>query len=167
VDGLTGIANRRHFDQVLHKEWTRLERAGQPLALVMLDVDWFKRYNDHFGHQAGDECLRAVAQAISGVSRASDLVARYGGEEFVIIAPGTDGPQALQMAQRACDAVRALGMPHPLAYESVVTVSCGVAVTVPGPDDSLENLLGQADDALYEAKAQGRNRVVLAEPLGG
>ncbi|NBW48993.1 MAG: diguanylate cyclase [Betaproteobacteria bacterium] len=167
VDGLTGIANRRHFDQVLLKEWARLERAGQPLALVMLDVDWFKRYNDHFGHQAGDECLRGVAQAISGVSRASDLVARYGGEEFVIIAPGTDGSQALQMAQRACDAVRALGMPHPLAYESVVTVSCGVAVTVPGPEDSLESLLGQADDALYEAKAQGRNRVVLAEALGG
>lgn len=166
VDGLTGIANRRHFDQVLHKEWTRLERTGQPLALVMLDVDWFKRYNDHFGHQAGDECLRAVAQAISGVSRASDLVARYGGEEFVIIAPGTDGLQAQQMAQRACDAVRTLGLPHPLAYEAVVTVSCGVAVTVPGPDDNLENLLGQADDALYEAKAQGRNRVVLAEPLG-
>lgn len=165
VDGLTGIANRRHFDQVLHKEWARLERAGQPLALVMLDVDWFKRYNDHFGHQAGDECLRAVAQAISGVSRASDLVARYGGEEFVIIAPATDGPQAAHMAQRACEAVRALGLPHPLAYESVVTVSCGVAVTVPGPEDTLENLLGQADDALYEAKAQGRNRVVLAQPL--
>jgi diguanylate cyclase (GGDEF)-like protein len=166
VDGLTSIANRRHFDQVLHKEWTRLERVGQPLALVMLDVDWFKRYNDHFGHQAGDECLRAVAQAISGVSRASDLVARYGGEEFVLVAPATDGPQALWMAQRACEAVVALAMPHPRAPAQVVTVSCGVAVVIPGPDSSLQALLGEADDALYEAKAQGRNRVVLAEPLG-
>jgi diguanylate cyclase (GGDEF)-like protein len=166
VDGLTGIANRRHFDQVLHKEWARLERVGQPLALVMLDVDWFKRYNDHFGHQAGDECLRAVALAISGVSRASDLVARYGGEEFVMIAPGNDGPQALQMAQRACDAVRELAMLHPLSEEGFVTLSCGVAFTVPGPESSPENLLGNADNALYEAKAQGRNRVVLAQPSG-
>ena len=166
VDGLTGIANRRHFDQVLHKEWARLERVGQPLALVMLDVDWFKRYNDHFGHQAGDECLREVALAISGVSRASDLVARYGGEEFVIIAPGNDGPQALQMAQRACDAVRELAMLHPLSEEGFVTLSCGVAFTVPGPESSPENLLGNADNALYEAKAQGRNRVVLAQPSG-
>ncbi len=166
VDGLTGIANRRHFDLLLHKEWTRLQRGGQPLALVMLDVDWFKRYNDHFGHQAGDECLRAVAKAISGVSRASDLVARYGGEEFAIIAPGTDGPQAVQMAQRACNAVRTLGLPHPLADERVVTLSCGAAVTVPGPHTTFEKLLGHADHALYEAKAQGRNRVVLAQPLG-
>lgn len=167
VDGLTGIANRRHFDQVLHREWTRLERVGQPLALVMLDVDWFKPYNDHFGHQAGDECLRAVAQAIGSVSRASDLVARYGGEEFVLVAPATDAAQARLMAQRACDAVLALDLPHPTAPHGRVTLSCGVAVVLPGPNNSSQALLGDADEALYKAKAQGRNRVVVAEPLEG
>lgn len=163
VDGLTGIANRRQFDQVLAREWAHLRRKGQCLALVMLDVDHFKGYNDLYGHQAGDECLRSVAQAIASISRTGDLVARYGGEEFVIIAPGTDGPQAAQLAQRACDTVRALAIPHTLAQDAVVTLSCGVAVTLPGPDTSVETLLRLADGALYQAKARGRNRVVLAD----
>ena len=160
VDGLTGIANRRQFDQVLAREWTHMQRKGHNLALVMLDVDHFKSYNDVCGHQAGDECLRSVAQAIASICRTGDLVARYGGEEFVIIAPGTDAPQAVQLAQRACDTVRAMAMPHPLEHAAVVTVSCGVAVMVPSPDSTLEALLGYADAALYQAKARGRNQVV-------
>jgi two-component system, sensor histidine kinase LadS len=162
VDGLTGIANRRQFDQVLNKEWMRSERTGQPLALVMLDVDWFKRYNDQFGHQAGDECLRRVAQAIQSISRSSDLVARYGGEEFVIVSPETDGKQALHVAQRACDAVRSLSIPHPHSEFGTVSLSCGVCVAVANTDSSPSDLIGNADDALYQAKAQGRNRSVLS-----
>ncbi|APW44511.1 sensor domain-containing diguanylate cyclase [Rhodoferax saidenbachensis] len=168
VDGLTGIANRRQFDQVLQKEWTRMQRLGQPLALVMVDVDWFKQYNDQYGHQAGDECLRAIAQAILGISRASDLVARYGGEEFVMIAPATDRADALRMAQRACDAVQALALPHTYAEMGVVTLSCGVATVVPQQQHTPEALLRSADEALYQAKAAGRNQAVLApaEPGG-
>lgn len=162
VDGLTGIANRRQFDQVLNKEWMRSERTGLPVALVMLDVDWFKRYNDQFGHQAGDECLRRVAQAIQSISRSSDLVARYGGEEFVIISPETDGKQALQVSQRACDAVRSLSLTHPQSEFGIVTLSCGVCVAVANADSSPSNLIGSADDALYQAKAQGRNRSTLS-----
>ena len=162
VDGLTGIANRRQFDQELHKAWARLERLGQPLALVMLDVDMFKRYNDHYGHQAGDECLRKVAQAMASVGRTTDVVARYGGEEFVMVAPASDGPSALLLAQRACQAVQALGAEHAQSPFGVVTVSCGAACVVPGPSHTPQDLLRQADAALYQAKSQGRNQAVLA-----
>jgi len=163
VDGLTGIANRRQFDQELHRAWARLERLGQPLALVMLDVDMFKRYNDHYGHQAGDECLRTVAQAIASVGRTTDVVARYGGEEFVMVAPASDGPSALLLAQRACQAVQALGAAHAQSPFGVVTVSCGAACVVPGTGHTPQDLLRQADAALYQAKAQGRNQAVLAD----
>ena len=162
VDGLTGISNRRQFDQELQKAWARLERLGQPLALGMLDVDLFKRYNDHYGHQAGDECLRKVAQAIASVGRSTDLVARYGGEEFVMVAPASDGPSALLLAQRACQAVQALGVAHALSPFGVVTLSCGAACLVPGAGRTPQDLLGQADAALYQAKAQGSNQAVLA-----
>ena len=161
-DALTGVANRRQFDHMLRKEWSRMERQGEPLALLMLDVDSFKPYNDQYGHPAGDECLRAVALAIAGASRGSDLVARYGGEEFVVIAPATAGADALQLAQRACQAVHAFGLVHGCSDQGVVTLSCGVASAIPGPDSSLEALLRRADDALYTAKARGRNQVVLA-----
>ncbi len=163
VDGLTGIANRRQFDQELHKAWARLERLGQPLALVMLDVDLFKRYNDHYGHQAGDECLRKVAQAMASVGRATDVVARYGGEEFVMVAPASDGPSALLLAQRACQAVQALGEAHAQSPFGVVTVSCGAASVVPGVGVTPQDLLRLADAALYQAKARGRNQAVLAD----
>jgi two-component system, sensor histidine kinase LadS len=164
VDGLTGIANRRQFDQVLQKEWQRMQRQQQPLALVMLDVDWFKRYNDHYGHPAGDQCLRAVAQAIAGVGRGSDVVARYGGEEFVLIAPASGADQALALAQRACAAVQALALPHAGSELGVVTLSCGVAAMVPPPGQDNEPLMHAADAALYRAKHQGRNQAVLATP---
>ncbi|OYU46623.1 MAG: sensor domain-containing diguanylate cyclase [Burkholderiales bacterium PBB4] len=159
MDSLTGIANRRQWDLVLHREWSKLSRTGQPLALVMMDVDRFKRFNDQYGHQAGDECLRAVAQALASVCRASDMVARYGGEEFVLIAPASDLVNATRLAQRALDAVQALQIPHVHSDWGVVTLSAGVAALVPGPGQSPQALLAAADSGLYKAKAQGRNRV--------
>lgn len=164
VDGLTGIANRRQLDQVLQNEWLRMQRQQQPLALVMLDVDWFKRYNDHYGHPAGDQCLREVAQAIASVSRGSDLVARYGGEEFVVIAPASDAAQAMALAQRACAAVQARALPHAASDLGVVTLSCGVAALVPQSGQDTEILMRAADAALYRAKHQGRNQAVLGDP---
>jgi two-component system, sensor histidine kinase LadS len=164
VDGLTGIANRRQFDHVLQREWLRMERTQQPLALVMLDVDWFKRYNDHYGHPAGDQCLREVATAIAALGRASDLMARYGGEEFVLVAPATDAEQALALAQRACATVQALALPHTGSELGVVTLSCGVAAMVPQPGQDSAPLMRAADAALYRAKHQGRNQAVAAGP---
>jgi two-component system, sensor histidine kinase LadS len=164
VDSLTGIANRRQFDEVLQHEWLRALRAQQPLALVMLDVDWFKRYNDHYGHPAGDQCLREVASAIAALGRNSDVVARYGGEEFVLVAPATDAEQALALAQRACAAVQALALPHTGSELGVVTLSCGVAAIVPQPGQDSAPLMRAADAALYRAKHQGRNQAVAASP---
>ena len=161
TDGLTGIANRRRFAEVLESEWTRAMRSGQSLALAMIDVDWFKRYNDHYGHQAGDDCLRAVARLLTeSTRRGGDLVARYGGEEFAIIAPATDGAQALQMAHAICQAIQSLALPHALSEFSHVSVSIGVTALVPGQDDTPDALLRLADAALYRAKGEGRNRVV-------
>lgn len=167
TDGLTGIANRRCFDEVFMKEWRRATRLGQPLALAMLDIDWFKKYNDAYGHPAGDECLRQMASLLAAtVCRTSDLVARYGGEEFVFIAPNTDALSAQSMARRVCEAVEALDLPHAMSRFGRVTVSIGVAALVPGPHNSPDALLKNADEALYLAKEQGRNRVVLAADFG-
>ncbi|MDA3878092.1 MAG: cache domain-containing protein [Halothiobacillus sp.] len=163
TDGLTGIANRRCFDEVLATEWSRAVRMGQPLALAMLDVDWFKQYNDHYGHQAGDECLRKVASVFAAnVCRTGDLVARYGGEEFVFIAPATDGDKALYMAQKVGEALQKLALVHEMSAFGCVTISIGVAAMVPGEADAPDILVQAADAALYRAKKQGRNRVVLA-----
>jgi diguanylate cyclase (GGDEF)-like protein len=165
TDGLTGIANRRHFDEVLASEWSRAVRLGQPLALALLDVDWFKKYNDHYGHPAGDECLRIVAKVLaSNVCRTGDLVARYGGEEFVFIAPATDGFKALSVAQMVCESLQAVGLPHELSEFGCVTVSIGVAATIPSRGDTPDILVKAADEVLFRAKVQGRNRAVLAGP---
>ena len=164
VDSLTGIANRRQFDDVLQGEWQRAQRTQQPLALLMLDVDWFKRYNDHYGHPAGDQCLREVATAIEALGRGSDVVARYGGEEFGLVAPASDVDQALALAQRACAAVQALALPHLGSDQGVITLSCGVAAMVPQPGQDSAQLLRAADAALYRAKHQGRNQAVAAGP---
>jgi len=165
TDGLTGIANRRQFDIALQKEWGRAQRLGQSLALAVLDVDWFKDYNDHYGHQSGDECLRQIAQLISHtVGRTGDLVARYGGEEFVFIAPGTDGESALAIANKVREALQALALPHVRSPLDRVTISIGVAAVVPGERNSAELLLHGADQALYRAKAEGRNQARL-QPL--
>jgi diguanylate cyclase (GGDEF)-like protein len=163
TDSLTSIPNRRRFDEVLASEWQRGARLGQPLALALLDVDWFKGYNDCFGHAGGDECLRRVAQAMAAtVCRTGDLVARYGGEEFAFIAPNTDRAGALNLAHRVREAISAMGIPYPGSGFGWVTASLGVAVAFPGADGTAAGLLEAADRALYQAKDQGRNRVELA-----
>lgn len=162
TDDLTGIANRRRFDEVLASEWSRAVRTGQPLALAMLDVDWFKKYNDCYGHQAGDECLLTVSRIFAAtICRTGDLVARYGGEEFVFIAPATDGDSALAMARNVCEAIQALALPHENSRFGHVTASIGVAAMIPHETDTPEVLLKAADQALYRAKELGRNLAVL------
>lgn len=167
-DGLTGIANRRAFDERLKIEWSRAIREGQPLSLLMLDVDFFKRYNDGYGHQSGDECLRRVAEAMAGaVFRAADLAARYGGEEFVVLMPNTNAAGALAVAERVCERIRGLGLPH--AHSDIarhVTASIGVATMTPAPEQLDAELIAAADRALYSAKHSGRNRVVAADQPG-
>jgi len=163
TDGLTGIANRRRFDEVLANEWLRAQRSHEPLALLMLDVDLFKAFNDRYGHQAGDDCLRRIAQVMhDNARRASDLVARYGGEEFVLIAPNVDAAHAMALAQAIREGVAALHEPNEPSPCGVVTASIGVAVLHPSGQMTPQTLLRAADQALYEAKAQGRDRVVLA-----
>ncbi len=163
-DGLTGLANRRTFDEVLDTEWRRAQRLQQPLALLMLDVDHFKRYNDTYGHLGGDDCLRRVAQAIDKqVARPGDLAARYGGEEFAVILPNTDATGAVNLATRIRESVAAMGMLHPQSALQRVTVSVGAAVLAPtpAPDQRPAALVAKADQALYQAKHQGRDRVCI------
>ncbi len=159
TDSLTQLANRRKFDEVWQTEWQRATRQSTPLAVIMLDVDFFKRYNDHYGHQAGDVCLQQVASILSsGIHRAGELVARYGGEEFVLVLPGADRADACASAERIRAAVQAAAIAHadsPLG--PVVTVSVGVAADTPRMGAHPEHLLRAADAALYRAKAQGRN----------
>lgn len=162
TDALTGIANRRKFDEVLALEWSRATRTSQPLALAMLDIDWFKAYNDHYGHQAGDACLQRVAQIISGnVCRGSDLVARYGGEEFIFIAPATNAETILNLAEKLCEEFRAIALPHERSQYGFVTVSIGVTSIIPNQEQQPASLIQAADQAMYRAKEQGRNRAVL------
>lgn len=164
VDALTRVANRRTFDETLATEQQRSERTGLPLSLLLLDLDFFKAYNDTQGHPAGDECLRRVADVMLGaVTRAGDLVARYGGEEFAIILPDTDQAGATIVAERVLDRVRALALSHPRATRGVVTISVGVA-TAAGDCASLANIVRRADIALYEAKGAGRDTVCCYGP---
>lgn len=162
LDGLTQVANRRSFDDRLQLEWQRMERDRTPLCLILCDVDYFKHYNDHYGHQAGDDCLRQVAQTIQAtVHRASDLVARYGGEEFAVILPNTTATGGYRVAEAMREAVQALNIPHEKSsVADVVTLSAGVASVVPTPDKTTAMLLSSADQALYKAKKQGRNRSI-------
>lgn len=160
TDGLTGIANRRMFDELLMREWRRCLRAKKPLALVMVDVDFFKQYNDTYGHQAGDACLQAVAKQLArSAPRASDVAARYGGEEFALILGDTEMDGAVWVANYIRQNVAALGMPHKQSPFKHVTVSCGVATIVPNDKASAKTLISSADHALYLAKQQGRDRV--------
>jgi diguanylate cyclase (GGDEF)-like protein len=160
TDGLTGIANRRMFDESLVREWRRCLRHKKPMSIVMLDVDWFKKYNDRYGHQDGDECLRAVAGELARAApRPSDLVARYGGEEFVMILGDTEEDGALWVANRIRQHVDDLKLPHKDSAFGHVTVSCGVSSVIPSNDLSLEALVKSADNALFLSKNQGRNTV--------
>ncbi|MCL2635376.1 MAG: diguanylate cyclase [Betaproteobacteria bacterium] len=164
-DGLTGIANRRYFDEHIAREWRRARRNGSSLALMMCDVDHFKKFNDTYGHQAGDECLRRVAGAIAtSLERGSDMAARYGGEEFVVVLSETSLGGALIVAEKIRHAVHALQIPHSASSHSRVTLSIGLAATVPEIDDSCASLIAAADRALYEAKNNGRDRVIRAPP---
>ena len=160
TDGLTAVANRRAFDETLVNEWRRCARVQAPVALIMVDIDQFKNYNDAYGHQAGDACLQQVAGAMRrAAGRPQDLVARYGGEEFAILLPQEDGHGAEGVARRLLDEVSLLSIPH--AQSSVtpwVTVSMGLASMVPADGASPGDLIKRADALLYQAKASGRNR---------
>jgi diguanylate cyclase (GGDEF)-like protein len=163
LDGLTQVANRRRFDECLTKAWQILARERLPLSLLMCDVDFFKRYNDSKGHQAGDECLQKVAQAMKHtVKRPADLVARYGGEEFAVILPNTPAEGALIVAQKIQKAIAALALIHPeSSISQYITFSIGVSCTIPCPQFCPEALIAAADRALYQAKQLGRNRAVF------
>ena len=164
-DPLTGMANRRVFEEQLGLEWRRALRNGTHLAVVMLDIDAFKAYNDRYGHPAGDRCLRRLAGALAGSGRrAGETAARYGGEEFVLLLPATDEQQAEELAQRIRATVEELEIPHADHGPGVVTASLGVAACIPGAGASPDGLVARADAALYRAKAQGRNRVEVAGP---
>ncbi len=161
VDGLTTIANRRRFDECLANEWQRDKRDGRSLALLLLDLDFFKQYNDHYGHSAGDECLIKVAQALDkSVNRAGDLVARYGGEEFAILLPEIELSGAMQVAARVQSNIRNLSIAHEYSsIAAVVTVSIGVAVMIPNAQCGSQKLIEAADRQLYAAKESGRNQI--------
>lgn len=163
TDGLTQVANRRYFDETLSQEWQRLAREGLPLSLLLTDIDWFKSYNDHYGHQAGDDCLQQVAQAIDRtINRPADLLARYGGEEFVILLPNTNTSGAMQIAKKIRQSIARLAIPHPDSTVSpYVTISLGIASIIPTPDIPSNLLISQADQALYLAKNQGRDRFLV------
>ncbi len=159
VDGLTGTANRRRFDTVLDREWRRAKRLGKPLSLVMFDVDYFKKFNDFYGHIKGDDCLRRIAHLLEAmIHRPGDSAARYGGEEFAIILPETEATGAAIVAERVRQGVELLDIRHEAsAVAKHVTISVGVATCVPGAEDPQELLVKLADERLYAAKQAGRN----------
>lgn len=160
-DGLTGLANRRCFDDTLHAEWARALRMKQPLSLLMVDVDNFKAYNDANGHLGGDECLKRIATAVASEMRANDLVARYGGEEFAVILPNQSLKGAAIVAERIRCRVEQLQVPNRLAPTQHVTVSIGAATAIASPENNASQLVATADAALYRAKHMGRNRISL------
>lgn len=167
VDSLTQVPNRRYFNEYLNREWRRMAREQAPLSLILCDVDFFKLYNDTYGHPAGDNCLKAVAGAISrAVQRPGDLVARYGGEEFAAILPNTTGENAAHVAQKIQAEVKALQIAHANSRVSeCVTLSQGIANTIPCHKSQPHTLIAAADRALYQAKAEGRDRFTLSRQV--
>lgn len=161
VDGLTSIANRRRFDECLETEWKRHIRNSLPMALIILDLDYFKQFNDHYGHGAGDDCLIQVARAVAqSARRPSDVVARYGGEEFAVLLPETDYPGAMTVASNILDNIQALKIKHEYsAVAQIVTVSIGLALVFPKADFAHKEFIVEADRQLYAAKRAGRNRI--------
>lgn len=168
IDGLTELANRRSFDKMLDNELGRAKREQTELSLIMIDIDFFKPFNDTYGHQGGDDCLKKVASTIGGAAqRPADLAARYGGEEFAFILPLTDTNGALLIGEKLRSAVEELQIPHEGSkVKSTVTISLGCATIAPDRDAKPEELIERADKALYHAKENGRNKVVSAESLG-
>src|SRR5574343_158404 len=163
-DGLTGVANRRYFDETISVEWRRARRHSNSIALLMCDIDLFKSYNDIYGHQAGDECLRKIAAALSRhTERPSDTVARYGGEEFAVILPETSIGGALMVAEKIRHGISELNIPHSASPSGVVTISIGIASAAPGFDNPPDDLIHAADKALERAKHEGRDRVCRAD----
>jgi diguanylate cyclase (GGDEF)-like protein len=161
MDGVTGIANRRFLDLVLDREWKRSIRHLLSFSLVMIDIDYFKHFNDTYGHQSGDDCLRKVGRALTGtLKRPGDLLGRYGGEEFLAVLPDTDYSAAFSIAQSLQESINALKIPHAASQtESHVTISLGLATSTPGQKIEMDELLSLADQALYKAKREGRNRI--------
>jgi diguanylate cyclase (GGDEF)-like protein len=166
LDGLTGLANRRHFDNFLAHQVAVARRRREPFSLMLCDVDRFKPYNDRYGHLAGDECLRKIAGVLTGCCRrGTDLAARYGGEEFVLVLPDTPAAGAEIIAERARQDLAALAIPHADSQPfGIVTLSAGIGVFGPESDQLPESLIARADEALYRAKETGRNRIVVASP---
>ncbi|TAL01428.1 MAG: diguanylate cyclase [Rhodospirillaceae bacterium] len=164
IDSLTGLPNRRTFDDVLEREWRRLARTNSPLSLIMFDVDHFKLYNDTYGHGGGDLCLRHIAEsAVSALQRPADMIARYGGEEFAAILPDTEVAGAAAVAEAIREGIAVLKIEHETSQTApCVTVSLGLVTSVPNLDRVPETLVSMADRALYAAKASGRNRVVIS-----
>jgi diguanylate cyclase (GGDEF)-like protein len=167
LDGLTEIANRRRFDEFIDLEWRRALRSSTPMSLIMIDIDFFKAYNDTYGHQSGDDCLKRVANALNtALNRPGDLAARYGGEEFAVVLAGTHPAGAAAVAEALRSRVEGLDIPHAGSRVSDrVTISLGVASMVPVRESSPADLISKADRALYAAKRAGRNRVQVAEGL--
>ncbi len=161
-DGLTGVGNRRRFDAVLELEWSAARESGKPLSLVMMDIDFFKQYNDHHGHVRGDECLKRVAKVLkTGATRPRDFLARYGGEEFMLVLPDTDESGAEHVVARCREALAAEAIPHERSSVApLVTVSVGLGAVVPTSEESPLRFVEEVDRRLYEAKQRGRNRVV-------
>lgn len=164
TDALTGLANRRHLDAVLSVEWNRAARIRSPLSLLMVDIDHFKRYNDHYGHLTGDHCLQRVATALQGCARrAGDFVARFGGEEFVLLLPGVDLDEACETAQQCLDHMREVALPHAASpVAEFVTLSIGVASLMPDGIGNAASIVNAADAAMYRAKSGGRARYEIA-----
>ncbi|MFA3200772.1 GGDEF domain-containing protein [Acinetobacter baumannii] len=163
-DALTGLANRRYLDETLDNEWRRALRHEIPLTIMMVDIDFFKPYNDSLGHLKGDQCLKDIATAISSIAaRSGDLVARYGGEEFLLLFPMTNAQQARIQAERLMNAIKKIAIVHPCSSVSpYVTISVGVATTIPRLNDSISAFVSRADHALYQAKTNGRNQYQIA-----
>jgi diguanylate cyclase (GGDEF)-like protein/PAS domain S-box-containing protein len=167
TDPLTGLANRRAFEEALETEWSRASRQGSPLALLSLDLDFFKQYNDHFGHGPGDSCLRQLAVLLAANRRISDVAARVGGEEFALLLPGTDARGARAVAEAIRSELERVQIPHPRSSHQIVTASIGFAALRPAAGGTTEDLRSQSDQAMYLAKELGRNRVEGSYPKGG
>ena len=165
VDGLTKINNRRYFDMRLDELWREYARLTHPISIILIDIDYFKKYNDSYGHQAGDNCLCAVATIIKNqVTRSSDVVARYGGEEFVVVAC-VDSDAAFMLAEKIRLAVEALSIEHKSSVKGIVSISLGIASSIPSPNSNISDLINRADQALYKSKENGRDMISINQSL--